>query len=155
MGNLIGQLIHLVASIWRTDSEMRDRSPMTAGSQFDRDSRRFVACVCGGIIALLLIASLVGGWRPFHSITAYDIEVCEIHRTKMEHKEVRIAYGLILPGPDAPSTDMERRLFPHRSEYSLGGCVSTPLSSKAERVYVCPDCKKAYEKWMTDNKKTK
>jgi hypothetical protein len=62
MGNFIGRLIHLVASIWHTDSDMRDRSPMTAGSQFDRDSRRFVAWLCGGIIALLLIASLLWRW---------------------------------------------------------------------------------------------
>lgn len=155
MGNFIAHLIEFVARIWHTDSEMRDRSAMTAGSQFDRDSRRFVAWLCCGIIVLLLISSLLWGWRPFHRTTIYNIEVCEIHRTKMEHEEVRIAYGLIRPGPDEPSGDTERRLFSHRRGYSLGGCVITPFSPKTMRVYVCTDCKKAYQKWMTDNKKTK
>jgi hypothetical protein len=106
--------------------------------------------------------------KPFHTFnipelrrvqlngqTIYDIEVCEIHKTKMEHKEVRIAYGLIRPGPDEPSGDAETRLFRHRREYSLGGCIVMPDSQKTERVYVCMDCKKAYDKWKTDNKRSK
>jgi hypothetical protein len=106
--------------------------------------------------------------KPFRSITIpelrkvqsggqmiYDIEVCEIHKTKMEHKEVKIVYGLIIPGPDAPSGDTERRLFPHHREYSLGGCVIFQDSPKTEKVYVCSECKKAYEKWKSENKKTK
>ena len=55
MGDLIAHLIEFVARIWYTDSQMRDGSPMTSGSQFDRESRRFVAWLCGGIIGLLLI----------------------------------------------------------------------------------------------------
>lgn len=106
--------------------------------------------------------------KPYHTITIpelrkvqsggqtiYDIEMCEVHKTKMEHKVVKIAYGLILPGPDSPSADAERRLFPHSREYSLGGCVITPHSPKTERVYVCSGCKKAYETWKSENKKTK
>jgi hypothetical protein len=106
--------------------------------------------------------------RPFHNITIpelrrvqlhgqiiYDIEVCEIHKRKMEHKEVQIAYGLIMPEPDEPSPDAERQLFPHHREYSLGGCVVEPDSPKTKRVYVCTDCKKAYNRWKTEHKKKK
>ena len=106
--------------------------------------------------------------REFHSIsipelrrvqldgqTIYDIEVCEIHKTKMEHKEVRIAYGLILPSPGEPTGETAQRLFPHRHEVSFGGCVTKPDSPKTEKVYVCSACKKAYAKWKTENQKTK
>jgi hypothetical protein len=62
MWDLIGDLINAVAQLWWTDSEMRDSSPMTAGSQFDRESRRFVALLCGGVIILLLIAGLLWWW---------------------------------------------------------------------------------------------
>lgn len=79
--------------------------------------------------------------------TIYDIEVCEIHKTKMEYKEVKIAYGLILPKRDDPSADTERQLFPHRREYSLGGCVVTTDSPKTDQVYVCSNCKTAFEWW--------
>ena len=85
----------------------------------------------------------------------YDIEVCEVHKTRMEEKQVPVAYGFILPGPEAPPDDTERQSFPHRREYSLGGCVISDDSPKTEGVYVCTDCKKAYEKWKTDNKKAK
>ncbi len=85
--------------------------------------------------------------------TIYDIEICEVHKTRMKHKVVRVAYGLIIPGPDEPSGVTERRLFPHRREISFGGCVSTPDSPKTERVYVCSECKKACDKWRSEHKK--
>lgn len=87
--------------------------------------------------------------------TIYDIEVCEVHKTTMEHKKVKIHYGLILPGPNEPSADTQRQSFPHHCEYSLGGCVITPDSPKTTRVYVCANCKKAYDKWKTDNEQNK
>ncbi len=106
--------------------------------------------------------------RPLHSITIpelrrvqldgktiYDIEVCEVHKTKMEHKEVRIIYGLIIPGPDEPSRDTDRQMFPHRREVSFGGCSITPDSPKTTRVYVCSECRKGYDQWKTEHKKTK
>lgn len=85
----------------------------------------------------------------------YNIEICEVHKAKMEHKEVMIVYGLIRQGIDEPSGDIERRVFPHRREASLGGCIIMPDSPKTERVYVCSDCKKAYESWTSEYKKPK
>lgn len=85
----------------------------------------------------------------------YDREVCEVHQIQMERKWVRIVYGLIAPGPGEPSGDTEQRLFPHRREVSFGGCVVSPDSPKTNKVYVCSQCKKAYEKWKTENTKTK
>jgi hypothetical protein len=87
--------------------------------------------------------------------TIYDIEVCEVHKVKMEYKEVKIHYGLPAFRPDEPSADAERHLFPHRLEYSLGGCVISPDSPKTEKIYVCGNCRRAYEIWKSENKKTK
>ena len=42
MWYFLGDLIYAVARIWRGDSEIRDRSPMISGSEFDCDSLRFV-----------------------------------------------------------------------------------------------------------------
>jgi len=89
------------------------------------------------------------------SKTIYDIEVCEVHKTRMEHKEVRIAYGLIRPGPGEPSGDTERHLFPHRLEIAFGGCVTMPDSPKTKRVFVCAECKKGYDKWKSEHKKAR
>jgi hypothetical protein len=77
--------------------------------------------------------------------TIYDIEVCEAHKTIMEPKAVRIAYGLVRPEPDAPPADTEQQLFPHRHEYLSGGCVVGP--ERWGTVYVCRQCKEAFQWW--------
>jgi hypothetical protein len=82
----------------------------------------------------------------FNGQTIYDIEVCEVHKVKMEHKEVTIHYGLPRP-VDKLSADIERQLFPHSREYSLGGCVISPQSPKTTETYVCGRCKEAFEWW--------
>ena len=83
--------------------------------------------------------------------TIYDIEVCEVHKTKMEHKEVRVDYGLRAAVAVEPSREIERRLFPHRHEELYGGCVESGLSPKSQLRYFCTDCKVAYEKWKSEN----
>jgi hypothetical protein len=85
----------------------------------------------------------------------YDREVCEAHHVKMERKEVKIVYGLIVRDAGGPTSETAQRLFPHRHEISFGGCVIMPGSLKTEKIYVCSECRKAYEKWMSQNQKTK
>jgi hypothetical protein len=85
----------------------------------------------------------------------YDVEVCEVHKTRMEHKKVRIAYGLIMPSPGQPTADDERELFPHWREISFGGCCIEPDSPKAEKIYVCSQCKVAHEKWTKNRQNPK
>jgi hypothetical protein len=58
---MLGELIELVARIWHADSEIRDRSVLGA-SQLERRSRRFVAWLCGGTIALLVLAGIAWWW---------------------------------------------------------------------------------------------
>jgi hypothetical protein len=61
MGNLIESLIDLVATIWRTDTEMRDNS-VFGESEMERKDRKAVAWVCGGTIALLVLGGVVLLW---------------------------------------------------------------------------------------------
>lgn len=61
MGDLIGHLIELIAQIWQADSEVRDRS-ILGESDLERKSRRSVAWLCGGTIALLLLAVFLWWW---------------------------------------------------------------------------------------------
>jgi hypothetical protein len=61
MGDLIAQLIELVAEIWHADSQVRDRS-MLGESGLERKSLRSVALLCGGTIVLLLLGGLLWWW---------------------------------------------------------------------------------------------
>jgi len=54
-------LIELVARIWMADSQLRDQSMLGEG-EFDKQSRRFVAKLCGGIILLLIVAGTALWW---------------------------------------------------------------------------------------------
>ncbi len=77
----------------------------------------------------------------------YDREVCEVHQTRMEKKRVPVWYGYIVDGPGEPSRQEELKSFPHRREYLLGGCVSGPESPQTALLYMCDDCKAAYDAW--------
>jgi len=59
--DFIHDLIAFVARIWIADSQLRDQSMLGSG-EFDKQGRRFVAKLCGGIILLLLIISLALWW---------------------------------------------------------------------------------------------
>ena len=84
----------------------------------------------------------------------YDREVCSAHKARMERKEVPIVYGYVIREPGAPSGKTAERLFPNRREVSMGGCVFTPgFSPEVDLVYVCSECKNAYEKWEAENLK--
>jgi hypothetical protein len=61
MGDLIAQLLELVAIIWEADSNLRDRSVL-GESGLERESRRSVAWLCGGAIVLLLLAGFSWWW---------------------------------------------------------------------------------------------
>ena len=61
MAVMLVELIELVARIWRADSEMRDRS-LFGESEMEKRSRRSVAWLCGGTIALLVLAGIAWWW---------------------------------------------------------------------------------------------
>jgi hypothetical protein len=83
-----------------------------------------------------------------HGRVVWDQEVCEVHKVKMDFKEVPTVYGLIPPpGPSDPSPGQELRLFPHRSEVLPRGCAVRPEDPKTGRIYVCSACKEAFAWW--------
>lgn len=58
---MLAELIQLVATIWHSDSEIRDSS-LVGESRMDRQSRRLMAWLCGGAIFLLTIAGTAWWW---------------------------------------------------------------------------------------------
>jgi len=82
--------------------------------------------------------------------TLYDMEICELHHCRMERKEVPITYGLIRLQKGLPTLDEEKALFPHRRDYVLGGCIVMP-GKKTETMYICPECRNAYDQWRKAN----
>lgn len=55
---MFAELIELVVRIWLADSGIRDRS-LLGESELEKKSRRSVAWICGGAIALLLMAAIL------------------------------------------------------------------------------------------------
>jgi hypothetical protein len=62
---MLGDLIELVMRIWQADSEIRDRS-LLGESEMEKRSRRSVAWLCGGTIALLVLAGVLWWWFSEH-----------------------------------------------------------------------------------------
>jgi hypothetical protein len=58
---MFGHLIELIARIWKADSEIRDRS-LLGESALDKQSHRSVTWICGGAIALAIIAAILWAW---------------------------------------------------------------------------------------------
>ena len=57
---ILAHLIGLVARLWWADTEIRESS-LVGESELDRKSRKLVAWTCGGTLALLIGAPLIGG----------------------------------------------------------------------------------------------
>jgi hypothetical protein len=85
--------------------------------------------------------------------TVYDRALCELHRRRMERKEVPIVYGLVAKLPGDPSAE-EEKAFPKWRESFAGGCIVMPGRDK-ELVFVCPDCKAGHAEWKAKAKKDK
>jgi hypothetical protein len=81
----------------------------------------------------------------------YDRDFCAVHQRRMVRRELRILYGLVLPGSNWPSRVESEALFPNRETPPLGGCVSMPgISAETEWQSVCPDCTRAFEEWRAE-----
>lgn len=75
----------------------------------------------------------------------YDASICEVHQTLMDYREVPIYYGLPLFDETEPDWETRKRLFPHESDYILGGCIVQ--LRKSDWVHICPECVAAYQEW--------
>lgn len=83
-------------------------------------------------------------------VALFDMEVCELHKCRMERREVPITYGLIRVQRGLPTLEQEKELFPHRRDHVLGGCIVMP-GKKTETMYICPECRIAYDAWRKAN----
>jgi len=89
--------------------------------------------------------------------TIFDGWICEIHRSKMELKDVKVIYGLAIPilhhglSPEQMSR-MRMAKFPHANEVVLGGCIVESQISAPKLV--CAECKKAFTEWVALDKAT-
>jgi hypothetical protein len=77
----------------------------------------------------------------------WDCEICEAHETQMDKKLVPVLYGLLRRDKNTPTAEQDLRLFPHRHEFVSGGCVGG--SEKTAEIYVCNECKAAFERWRS------
>jgi hypothetical protein len=78
----------------------------------------------------------------------YDREVCALHHTKMEWRDVPIIYGLVGKTPGQPTWEIERKLFPNRHEAIFAGCIVGP--EKTQKTLVCAECRAAYDAWKKE-----
>lgn len=75
---------------------------------------------------------------------------CEVHKTKLQTENVKIAYGLMgfMPG----FLEAQRRTFPNANSVVMGGCVISDDSPKLQTVKFCPSCRVAQKKWSAARK---
>ena len=70
--------------------------------------------------------------------------LCELHYVPMERKIVQVSYGY--PAYDEAYVAAMGRDFPHAEAEVNGGCDPSPGPRKAP-VLVCPECKRAQQRW--------
>ncbi|MBI5686001.1 MAG: hypothetical protein HZC54_13090 [Verrucomicrobia bacterium] len=118
-----------------------------------------VVISCLAIPAVVFIPNRAALGADAHQAQPADpktggIKLCEVHKTPMERKEAEVVFFLVRPGPDQPSSAIEMLLFPHRRE-SVHVSNVVESDPKTREVYVCAECKKAYEKWRAERKAAK
>jgi len=62
---MLEYLIEIIASMWLADSGIRGRSHF-GESEIEKRSRRSIAWLCGGTIAVLVLAGVLWWWFTEH-----------------------------------------------------------------------------------------
>jgi hypothetical protein len=115
------------------------------------------------LLALLIVWPLaVGASEPdlgeMHIRSVVDENaktngICEVHHARMERHSVPVTFGLLPVSPDY--FDAMKRDFPHCSLHIDGGCVTSVKFLHARLPwYVCPECKRAEQKWAEKYRET-
>jgi hypothetical protein len=78
-----------------------------------------------------------------------DPEICPVHEIKMEHKELRLVYGMPSKA-EFEEMRVAKTQFPYGKDYLLAGCVVRP--AKTVKGHVCPKCVEAREAWLQARK---
>lgn len=84
------------------------------------------------------------------SAASPDAGVCPVHGIKMEHKALRLVYGMPSKA-EFEEMQIAKTKFPHGRDYVLAGCVVRP--EKTVKGYVCPKCVEAREAWLQARKR--
>jgi hypothetical protein len=81
-------------------------------------------------------------------------DICPVHKVKMPAKEVPVQFGL--PATFLPEfRKLKAAEFPFAEEFISGGCVldDDPLFPETGKVFVCPKCVAAWNRWLEAAKK--
>jgi len=72
-------------------------------------------------------------------------EICPVHNIKMEHKIMRLVYGMPSKA-EFEEMRIAKTRFPYGKDYWLSGCVVKPAKTAEGRV--CPKCVEARQAWL-------
>jgi hypothetical protein len=101
------------------------------------------------LTALLFLAATSCAAPPKHTAGP---GICQVHSTPMTQREVEILYGPPLhPWPEYDSA--AARYFPNgETQIQAAGAPSTASSPKTGLKYVCAQCEKARNRWLSSHR---
>lgn len=79
-------------------------------------------------------------------------EICPVHGIKMEHKAMRLVYGMPSKA-EFEEMRVAKTRFPYGKDFWLSGCVMKSVKTMEGRV--CPKCVEARNAWLKSNKSAK
>jgi len=71
-------------------------------------------------------------------------DICPVHKVKMPIKEVPVRFGMLA------EPKLKAAQFPFSDQFVSGGCIviDDPLFPKTGKVFLCPQCVAAENRWM-------
>ncbi|MFT3870397.1 MAG: hypothetical protein QM715_18265 [Nibricoccus sp.] len=93
----------------------------------------------------MVAATAFVGCVNIADVTKNEPEVCELHKQKMEIREVRC-----IPGSSVYSSEYSSALiskFPHHGGPRFAEDLAY-LNARKARIHVCPNCDEAYRAWQ-------
>ncbi len=99
------------------------------------------------VVRLAVIVLLILLWLLAYALSgaAPGEDVCPVHGIKMEHRAMRLVYGMPSQA-EFEEMKVAKARFPHGRDYVLAGCVVRP--AKTASGYLCPKCVEAREAWL-------
>jgi hypothetical protein len=103
-------------------------------------------------LLFLVMFALVGCHSRTEDHTRGVSGICELHHSQMTKTNVPIRYGLMGYSQwalafQAASTNN----FPHADDEVLGGCLVGSDSPTQAVIYVCAQCLRAQEQWISEH----
>ena len=103
-------------------------------------------------ILFVVMLGLVGCHSRTEDHTRGVSDICELHHSQMTKTNVPIQYGMIGYSQwalafKAASTNS----FPHAEDQVMGGCMVGSDSPRQAVIYVCAQCLRAQEQWISEH----